>query len=62
MGYLKQSFKLGEIEIFMQLNIIFGWLVLKGVVFFYTDGRNILDNLTPSTNNDRNLLHAIQID
>lgn len=32
MGYLKQSFKSGEIEIFMQLNIIFGWLVLKGVV------------------------------
>lgn len=31
---------------------------MKGVVFFYfnTAGRNILDNLTPSTNNDRNLL------
>lgn len=28
-----QSFKSGKIEIFMQLNIIFGWLVLKGVVF-----------------------------
>lgn len=46
----------------MQLNIIFWVACFEGCGFFNTAGRNILDNLTPSTNNDRNLLHAIQID